>query len=85
LINIYLAWKEKYFLLGISQQFDRTSIGGRTSGLLTSKNLEWFCKIVMKNNHRKHRIEFSVAFSPAPVTRDKLDMLANYHCNRLTM
>jgi oxygen-independent coproporphyrinogen-3 oxidase len=86
LIGQYLCGIEKEFsLLGIRQPFDTIYIGGGTPGLLTSKNLEWLCKILTKNNHRKHPIEFSVEFSPATVKRDKLDILASYHCNRLTM
>ncbi|MDR1528795.1 MAG: radical SAM family heme chaperone HemW [Puniceicoccales bacterium] len=86
LIEQYLFGIEKEFsLLGIRQPFDTIYVGGGTPGLLTPKNLEWLCKILTKNNHKVHPVEFSVEFSPATIKRDKLDILANYHCNRITM
>ncbi|MDR1457673.1 MAG: coproporphyrinogen III oxidase family protein [Puniceicoccales bacterium] len=86
LIEQYLFGIEKEFsLLGIAQPFDTIYIGGGTPGLLTPKNLEWLCKILTKNNHKVRPVEFSIEFSPATVKKDKLDILANYHCNRITM
>jgi oxygen-independent coproporphyrinogen-3 oxidase len=86
LIERYLFGIEKEFsLLGIGQPFDTIYIGGGTPGLLTPKDLERLCKILTKNNHEVRPVEFSIEFSPATVRKDKLDILANYHCNRITM
>jgi oxygen-independent coproporphyrinogen-3 oxidase len=77
--------EKEFSLLEIGQPFDTIYIGGGTPGLLTSGHLEWLCKILTKNNQRTRPVEFSVEFSPATVRRDKLDILAKYHCNRITM
>ncbi|MDR1891011.1 MAG: radical SAM family heme chaperone HemW, partial [Puniceicoccales bacterium] len=86
LIEQYLAGIEKEFsMLDIGQPFDTIYIGGGTPGILTAKSLGRLCKILTKNNHRILPVEFSVEFSPATVKKDKLDILAHYHCNRITI
>jgi oxygen-independent coproporphyrinogen-3 oxidase len=86
LIGQYLSGIEKEFsMLDVGQPFDTIYIGGGTPGILTPQNLGRLCEILTKNNSKVYPAEFSVEFSPATIKKDKLDILTQYHCNRITI
>jgi oxygen-independent coproporphyrinogen-3 oxidase len=85
-IELYLETvKKELELLSIGIPFDTIYVGGGTPGVLTAKDLERLCVALLKNNENVKPVEFSVEFSPGTVRKEKVEVLKNYHCNRVTI
>jgi oxygen-independent coproporphyrinogen-3 oxidase len=72
-------------LLCVKSPFDTIYIGGGTPGTLPPDDMARLCSALVKNNGMTKPAEFSVEFSPATVKREKIEILKNYSCNRITV
>ena len=72
-------------LLNIETPFDTIYIGGGTPGVLTANSFERLCSSLTQNNISRENEEFSVEFSPSTVQKEKISVLMNFGCNRITL
>ena len=72
-------------LLNIKTPFDTIYIGGGTPGVLTANSFEHLCSSLTQNNISREIEEFSVEFSPSTVQKEKISVLMNFGCNRITL
>ena len=72
-------------LLNIETPFDTIYIGGGTPGVLTANSFEHLCSSLTQNNISREIEEFSVEFSPSTVQKEKISVLMNFGCNRITL
>ncbi|MDR2738081.1 MAG: radical SAM family heme chaperone HemW [Puniceicoccales bacterium] len=72
-------------LLGVECKFDTIYVGGGTPGLLAPRDMESLCRTLTSKTNGTMPLEFSVEFSPMAVRAEKIEVLKNYGCNRVTM
>lgn len=85
-LQLYLAALAKEYALVLPHvPFDTLYVGGGTPSLLPPSDLERFCQIVTQNNRQQPLEEFSFECSPQTITSEKLEILARYGCNRITI
>jgi oxygen-independent coproporphyrinogen-3 oxidase len=72
-------------MLNIHRPFHTIYVGGGTPGILSPGDIEILCRILTQNNGDIHPVEFSMEFSPTAVKKEKIEILRNHHCSRVTI